>query len=213
MSSDRGDSLHADTREARRIQNARAQPFVLRAERPRMLLIGEDAGIVPVMSLAERLQGELTSLGGRWKPLVLMGSENPFPFRMRPSSVIVAGIPVGVIACMPLLERWGIPCRLASHADLPGCFDGPVTALADAWLASLRATELSEVELFGCGSASMLASTRELAARYGVPCQAAPADAGAHSPRTANVEFARPEEEGTPSGSATAVVLSCLSRS
>ena len=74
---------------------------------------------------------------------------------------------------MPLLEEWGIPCRLASQAELPGCFDGPVTALADAWLASLGAAELGEVELFVYGPGALLDATRELAARYGVPHQAA----------------------------------------
>jgi dihydroorotate dehydrogenase electron transfer subunit len=104
---------------------------------------------------------------------VLLGSDEPFPFRARPSSVIVSGIPTAVIACMPLLETWGIPCRLASRADFPGCFDGPVTALADAWLASLGPPELNEVEIFASGPEAMLVSARHLAARYGVPYQQA----------------------------------------
>src|SRR5581483_6389509 len=97
--------------------SAPSPSFALHAARPRVLLIGEDAGIGPVISLAERLRGELasadygrgsppaagsTSAGPRWKPLVLLGSEQPFPFRARPSAVIVAGIPREVIGCMPL---------------------------------------------------------------------------------------------------------------
>lgn len=148
------------------------QPFALHPERPRSLLIGAEAGITPTIALAESLHGSLMSAG--WKPLVLLGSDPPFPFRPRPSSIIVAGIPAGVIACMPDLEQRGVPCRLASHADLPGCFDGPVTALADTWLASLGAVELGEVEIFVCGPAALLKATRELAARYGTPCQVAP---------------------------------------
>src|SRR5581483_8085982 len=166
--------------------SAPSPSFALHAARPRVLLIGEDAGIGPVISLAERLRGELasadygrgsppaagsTSAGPRWKPLVLLGSEQPFPFRARPSAVIVAGIPREVIGCMPLLEEWGIPCRLASRSDFPGCFEGAVPELAAAWLGSLGPAELAEVEMFACGPAAMLEATAALAGRYAIPCQ------------------------------------------
>jgi dihydroorotate dehydrogenase electron transfer subunit len=124
------------------------------------------------IALAESLRGRLSAIAG-WKPLILLGSEQPFPFRPRPSNIIVAGIPPSVIACMPLLEEWDVPCRLATHAGLPGCFDGPVTALANAWLASLGPAELREVEIFAAGPAALLEATRGLAARYRVPCQTA----------------------------------------
>jgi dihydroorotate dehydrogenase electron transfer subunit len=146
----------------------RADRFAFNPDRPRLLLIGADAGIAPAIALAERLRG-----APGWKPLVLLGSHEPFPFRARPSSVIVAGIPADVIACMPLIEQWGIPCRLASPSELPGCFEGPVTALADTWLASLGPAELNEVEILSCGPAPMLDEARTLAARYGLPYQTA----------------------------------------
>jgi dihydroorotate dehydrogenase electron transfer subunit len=101
--------------------------------------------------------------------LVLLGSDDPFPFRPRPSVIIVPGIPTGVIACMPLLEEWGIASRLASSMDLPGCFEGSVIALADAWLASLRPEELAEVELLVRGPPEVLEAAATLARRYGVP--------------------------------------------
>ena len=53
--------------------------------------------------------------GKPWKPLVLMGSEIPFPFKTRPSTILVPGIPAGSIAAMPLLDGWGVPSRLASR--------------------------------------------------------------------------------------------------
>ena len=145
------------------------RPFVAHPERPRALLLGGGVGIPPMVFLAERLDAG----GAAWKPLVLMGSEVPFPFRTRPSRLIVPGIPAGAIACMPLLEEWGVPSRLASRADLPGCFPGFVTELADAWLASLSAAELGEVEIFSCGPTPMLEASAQLARRYGVPCQVA----------------------------------------
>jgi dihydroorotate dehydrogenase electron transfer subunit len=144
------------------------RPFTVHPERPRTLLIGGGVGIPPMVFLADRLRARSDV---SWKPLVLMGSEIPFPFRTRPSSIIVPGIPTSTIACMPMLEEWGVASRLASKADFPGCFDGFVTALADAWLASLGPAELAEVEIFSCGPTPMLEATAKVARRYGVPCQ------------------------------------------
>ncbi|HVN44886.1 MAG TPA: dihydroorotate dehydrogenase electron transfer subunit [Steroidobacteraceae bacterium] len=143
------------------------RPFGAHRERPRTLLVGGGVGIPPMVFLAERLR----AAGGPWKPLVLMGSEIPFPFRPRPSTLIVPGIPDGTIACMPLLDEWGVPSRLASRSDFPGCFPGFVTQLADAWLGSLGPAELGEVEIFACGPTPMLEVTAQVARRYGVPCQ------------------------------------------
>jgi dihydroorotate dehydrogenase electron transfer subunit len=146
--------------------------FVVRAERPRTLLLGEEAGVACVVSEAERLRTDpSTPPGERWRPLVLMGSDTPFPFRTRPSSIILPGIPPGVIACHPFLEAGGIPNRLATRSDFPGCFDGRVIDLAAGWLGSLGPAELDAVEVFVCGPASLLEAAAELARRYGAPCQ------------------------------------------
>jgi len=142
------------------------RPFTAHPERPRTLLLGGGVGIPPMVFLAERLRAERP-----FKPLVLMGSEVPFPFRARPSAILVPGIPDGAIACMPLLEEWGVPSRLASLRDYPGCHSGFVTELADRWLASLGPKELREVELFACGPTPMLRASAALARRYDVPCQ------------------------------------------
>jgi dihydroorotate dehydrogenase electron transfer subunit len=142
--------------------------FSAHPARPRALLLGGGVGIPPMIFLAERLRADPAAA---WKPLVLMGSEVPFPFRARPSALIVAGMPAASIACMPLLEEWGVPSRLASRADLPGCFAGFVTELADAWLASLSASELAQVEIFACGPTPMLKACAALARRFKVPAQ------------------------------------------
>ncbi len=102
--------------------------FIAHPERPRTLLVGGGVGIPPMVFLAEALCADARAA---WKPLVLMGSEIPFPFRARPSTILVPGIPDGVIACMPLLDGWGVPSRLASRSGFPGCHDGFVTELAD----------------------------------------------------------------------------------
>jgi len=144
------------------------QGFKPSPARPRTLLVGGGVGIPPMVFLAESLKGR-TDAG--WKPFVLMGSEVPFPFRTRPSTILVPGVPAGVIACMPLLDDWGVPSRLATLAGFPGCFDGYVTDLAAAWLSSLDAQTLSEVEIFACGPTPMLQATARVARRFGVPCQ------------------------------------------
>jgi dihydroorotate dehydrogenase electron transfer subunit len=142
--------------------------FVPSAERPRTLLVGGVVGIPPMVFLAESLK---TRRDARWSPLVLMGSEIPFPFQARPSTIIVPGLPADVIGCMPLLEDWGVPSRLATLAGFPGCYDGYVTDLAAEWLGSLDAAALAEVEMFACGPTPMLQAAAKVARRFGVPCQ------------------------------------------
>jgi dihydroorotate dehydrogenase electron transfer subunit len=142
--------------------------FELNPDRPRPLLIGGGVGIPPMVFLAEALASDRRA---EWKPLVLMGSEIPFPFQSRPSTILVPGIPDGVIASMPLLDGWGIPSRLASRSGFPGCFDGFVTELAATWLSTLDERALGEVEIFACGPTPMLEAAAKVAARFGVPCQ------------------------------------------
>jgi dihydroorotate dehydrogenase electron transfer subunit len=140
--------------------------------RPRVLAIGGGVGIPPMVFLVESL---LSAQAGApaWKPLVLMGSEIPFPFRARPSTILVPGLPEEAIACMPLLDGWGVPSRLATLAGYPGCFDGYVTDLARTWLETLEPGQLNEVEIYACGPTPMLAATARLAREFGLPCQVA----------------------------------------
>jgi dihydroorotate dehydrogenase electron transfer subunit len=143
--------------------------FVPHAQRPHTLLVGGGVGIPPMVFLAEVLR-ERSDVA--WKPLVLMGSEVPFPFRPRPSTILVPGMPEGAIACMPMLDEWGIPSRLASLAGYAGCYEGYVTDLAAAWLESLDRATLAEVEMFACGPTAMLKAAAAVARRFGIPCQA-----------------------------------------
>jgi dihydroorotate dehydrogenase electron transfer subunit len=138
------------------------------AERPRVLGIGGGVGIPPLIFLAEQLRARSDVA---WKPLLLMGSEVPFPFRVRPSTILVPGMPDEAIGCMPLLDEWSVPSRLASQAGLAGCFDGFVTDLARRWLATLGERQLAEIELFACGPTVMLSAAARLAREFGLPCQ------------------------------------------
>jgi dihydroorotate dehydrogenase electron transfer subunit len=144
------------------------RPFTAHPQRPRPLLIGGGVGIPPMVFLAESLRADARAA---WQPLVLMGSEVPFPFRTRPSTIIVPGMPAGTIACMPLLEEWNIASRLASRADFPGCYSGFVTGLADEWLGTRQPVELADIEIFACGPTAMLKVVAALARRLKLPCQ------------------------------------------
>lgn len=146
------------------------QGFVPHRERPRALAIGGGVGIPPMIFLAEHL---LMRSDAPWKPLVLMGSEVPFPFRTRPSTILLQGMPEQVIACMPLLDEWGIASRLASLSGFAGCFEGYVTELARAWLQALTPAQLAECEIFACGPTPMLAASAQLAHEFQLPCQVA----------------------------------------
>jgi dihydroorotate dehydrogenase electron transfer subunit len=142
--------------------------FTLHPERPRPLMIAAGYGIPTMVFLADRVRGRTDAA---WKPLVLLGSENPFPFRVRPSQVVMPEMPEGTIACMPLMDEWGIASRLATRAGFPGCFDGGVAQLAEEWLRAVSPAVLNEVEVFACGPTSMLKEAAAVARKYGVPCQ------------------------------------------
>lgn len=144
------------------------QGFTPRVERPRALLLGGGVGIPPMVFLAETLRDHAAE---GFRPFAILGSELPFPFRARPSTIIVPGMPDGVIACMPLLDDWGVPSRLTSKAGFPGCHDGFVTDLARLWLAQLDSTARAEVEIFSCGPTPMLKAVAALAREFDLPCQ------------------------------------------
>jgi len=141
--------------------------FVPSSERPRALLIGGGVGIPPMLFLAEQLKNDATD----WRPLVLMGSEIPFPFEVRESALPTPWLDGSVRGTMPLLEGWGVTARLASLSDIAGSYRGYVTELAREWLKSLPAAELAEVEIFSCGPTPMLKAVADLAREFSLPCQ------------------------------------------
>ncbi|MFQ5659476.1 MAG: dihydroorotate dehydrogenase electron transfer subunit [Gammaproteobacteria bacterium] len=142
-------------------------PFKLSGYRKQPLLIGGGVGIPPMLYLAEHIK----NLAKECTPLVVMGSELPFPFQARPSQIMLPGLPEGTIACMPLLEDWGIPSRLSSLQGFAGCYQGYVTDLGRHWLDNLNADRRDDVELFGCGPMPMLEAVARLADDFSLPCQ------------------------------------------
>ncbi|MDP9199162.1 MAG: dihydroorotate dehydrogenase electron transfer subunit [Pseudomonadota bacterium] len=142
--------------------------FTPQRERPRVLMIGGGVGIPPMVFQAEALAAARDS---GWRPLILMGSEIPFPFDLATSRHAVGSLPPDVTAAMPLMEQLGIPSRLASLSGFAGCYRGYVTALAETWLDTLTPQERAEVEILACGPQAMLVAVAALARRRGLPCQ------------------------------------------
>jgi len=141
--------------------------FIPAPERPKTLLIGGGVGIPPMIFLAETLTEDKRD----WQPLVIMGSEIPFPFDTFQSKIPAPWLADDINRTMPLLEGWSIPTRLASLQGYEGCFDGYVTDLAREWLNSLSTDELAKVEIFSCGPTPMLKAVASLAREFGLPCQ------------------------------------------
>ncbi|HCU88427.1 MAG TPA: dihydroorotate dehydrogenase electron transfer subunit [Gammaproteobacteria bacterium] len=131
----------------------------------RPLLIGGGVGIPPIVFLAEHLRERSVS------PLIMMGSEVPFPFPVTPSQLLIDGIPNHVTGTMPLMEDWGIPCRLASRQGFAGCFDGFVTELATHWIKFHREEHNEEIEVFACGPTLMLKAVANIARQFNLKCQ------------------------------------------
>jgi len=136
--------------------------------RPQLLALGGGVGIPPMIFLADQFRAR-----PEFKTLVLMGSEVPFPFELVASRLEVAGGSADATHAVALLERWGVPSRLASNAGLPGCHRGYVTELARAWLQSLSAKARAGVQVLACGPTPMLEAVAKLARELDLPCQLA----------------------------------------
>ncbi len=140
-------------------------PFSASNDKSMPLLIGGGVGIPPMIFLAERLKAEGKS------PLVLMGSEVPYPFETNPSDHNVAGLDKDVNYAITLLEDMKIPSRLASLQGYAGCFKGYVTDLGRAYLSALSIAELQQIEIFSCGPHPMLDACAKLAREFSLECQ------------------------------------------
>ena len=132
----------------------------------RPLLLGGGVGIPPMIFLADELRKKVDV-----NPLVIIGSEIPFPFTARPSKILVQGVPDGVIAAMPLLDDWGVASRLVSLQSYQGCFQGYPHELAEHWFTNLDKETRRGVAILACGPTPMLAAVANLARCHRIPCQ------------------------------------------
>ena len=141
-------------------------PFEVSDARPNALLIGGGVGIPPMVFLAEAMKDDPAM-----QPLAILGSEIPFPFPLVESALPTPWLDADIISTMPLLESWGVTCRLTSLSGFDGCYRGFVTDMADRWLQSVDTATRDRTEIFACGPTPMLKAVAELAARHEIPCQ------------------------------------------
>jgi len=132
-------------------------------DKKRPLLIGGGVGMPPMIAIAQDIKNS------DYDPFVILGSEVPFPFTPELSEI---GNPCPKAShTMPLLEGWGVACRLASLQDYEGVFKGYVTDLARIYLDTLSTEDLAQIEVYSCGPHPMLEAVAKLAKEYNLPCQ------------------------------------------
>jgi dihydroorotate dehydrogenase electron transfer subunit len=141
--------------------------FTIHEERPQAVLIGGGVGIPPMIFLAEQMLRD----GMHPLPLVLMGSELPFPFDCCESKIAADWLDEHPSQTIVLLEERDICARLASLSDFAGVYRGYVTGLARRFLDSQTASALARTELFACGPTPMLEAVAALAREFDLPCQ------------------------------------------
>ncbi|MDQ6962138.1 MAG: dihydroorotate dehydrogenase electron transfer subunit [Mariprofundaceae bacterium] len=138
------------------------KPFDLLDTSKRYILIGGGVGIPPMLAVAQHLKASA-------RMVCFAGSEVPFPFKIRPSTVILPGIPSTAMMGLDVLENWKVPSRLASQQEYFGCFNGFVTELADQYLSALGTTE--DCVLLACGPEVMLHAVAKLGQKWQLPTQ------------------------------------------
>ena len=140
--------------------------FIPNKDKPKTILIGGGVGIPPIVFLAETLKQKKD-----FEPLVIMGSEIPFPFELIKRNIKIPWLENNINSSMPLLENWQLPCVLCSLSEIQGTFNGYVTQAADLYFSTLNKSELSKIEIFSCGPTPMLEAVSEVAKKYSLPCQ------------------------------------------
>ncbi len=140
--------------------------FIPNKDKSKPILIGGGVGIPPIVFLAETLKQK-----NDFEPLVIMGSEIPFPFDLIKRNIEIPWLENNIDSSMPLMEEWQLPCVLCSLNKINGTFNGYVTQAADHYLNSLNQNELNKVEIFACGPMPMLEAVSKIARKYTVPCQ------------------------------------------
>jgi len=140
------------------------RPFDLSDASRRYVLVGGGVGIPPMIFAADRLAGHADVV-------VFAGSEVAFPFALRPSQFLLPGIAGNTILGIASLESRGVASRLASNADMYGCYAGHVPSLARDYLLALSEEEQARTVVLSCGPHPMLHAVARTARETGVAAQ------------------------------------------
>lgn len=112
----------------------------LRFERPQLWL-GADLTLACVFDAAKRWQQTRTPKN---RFCALLHAQHAFPFTPKPARFVWSLAPQA-IGASALLEDWGVVHRLAHNEGLPGCFEGDIVALYQAWLAQCPPEETWDI--------------------------------------------------------------------
>lgn len=114
-------SEHAPLGEYLTLQSIEGTPVAWAADED-VILMAEGLALAALIHLCALRR----NVAGR--TLAVYALPAPAPFKPRPSRFLLPGMPAGVMAAIPLLEDWGIPSRLCSLEERPGCFQGDLDA-------------------------------------------------------------------------------------
>jgi len=90
------------------------------------------------MANAFALAKQLTSQPSNTNISIILASDRAFPFIVKPARYLMQEMPPEAIGASTLLEDWKVQNRLASHAGLPGCFEGDLFEMFNYWLNSIE---------------------------------------------------------------------------
>ena len=140
--------------------------FEMSANKTIPLLLGGGVGIPPIVFFAETLKQQ-TNLS----PLVIMGSEIPFPFATEKSTHTITGLSEETNAVMSELQAQSIDSRLCSKQGYSGFYNGYIHELAECWVKQLTHEQLAQIEVFACGPEPMLKAVAKFSQQYDLSCQ------------------------------------------
>lgn len=152
----------------RLIVSPRGMGWNLDGNESHIVFLAQDEGLACIVDAASRLR-----LDNPHKTLTaLLEFDGDPPFTPKPSQILLPGAPGQALACVPLLEDWGIASRLADPGDQripkPGWFSGTATALAETWFENLN-TE--NYRLACCGPQSFVDAVLNLADQLRLPVE------------------------------------------
>lgn len=133
-----------------------------------IVFLAQNEGLACVVHAASRLrranfQKTLTAM--------LEFDDSP-PFTPKPSQILLPGAPAEAVACVPLLEDWGIASRLADPGDRqipkPGWFSGTAAMLAGIWF---EQTFGGNCLLVCCGNRNFVNAASKLADHWRLPLE------------------------------------------